>query len=357
MINSPILAGPSRPGAPALELRAAAPVSLRPILDGPSTVGTLIGSYPSALYLAFGTSVIGLLGRDAVHVPCGLWLAGELPRVQAPFVIGDGALRLGGVPVTAGRYVQTRVATLPAPVTSASGHFGPRTSASGHFDSRTSASGHFGREWAVIAAHSGRNCPLVPSDQQIDLATDRPSDLQGHLRAVADLEIAAQAGRGPLEPDEARQLLGRGSGLTPSGDDVVAGYLVACHAFGLAAEPLCEFVRAEAGARTTTLSASLLRHAAEGEAIPQVRAFVLALGGAGRAGDIERTLNALLAVGHTSGEALAAGILRAVTTADTAVETAVRAAAVPETAVRDATAPDTAAETDSAHLISTQAGR
>src|SRR5262249_58187285 len=73
--------------------------------------------------------------------------------------------------------------------------------------------------------------------------------------------------------------LGRGPGLTPQGDDVLAGYLAGAAAYGIAADDVRALVDSEAATRTTTLSAALLRHAAVGEAIPQVGGLLDALAG------------------------------------------------------------------------------
>ena len=58
-------------------------------------------------------------------------------------------------------------------------------------------------------------------------------------------------------------LLGRGPGLTPSGDDVLAGYLLGCRAFGIAGKGVRFAVLRSAPGATTTLSAALLRQAAD----------------------------------------------------------------------------------------------
>lgn len=60
------------------------------------------------------------------------------------------------------------------------------------------------------------------------------------------------------------ELAGRGEGLTPSGDDLLAGYvagLVLWHGRTADAEVIAEV----AATRTTALAATLLRHAARGE--------------------------------------------------------------------------------------------
>jgi hypothetical protein len=103
-------------------------------------------------------------------------------------------------------------------------------------------------------------------------------------------------------------LLGRGPGLTPSGDDVLAGYLVGAAAYDVPAEDVRRLVESQADRRTTTLSAALLRHAAAGETIPQVSALLDALAGSR---PLDRALADLHAVGHTSGAALASGVVAA----------------------------------------------
>ena len=104
-------------------------------------------------------------------------------------------------------------------------------------------------------------------------------------------------------------LLGRGQGLTPSGDDALAGILLVRHAVGRAA-PLAAAVRSRL-ATTTAVSAALLDAAAEGYAAREVVALV----DAALAGDdatVSRALPAVLAIGHTSGADLVAGIAGAV---------------------------------------------
>ena len=119
---------------------------------------------------------------------------------------------------------------------------------------------------------------------------------------------AAQATVDPADVTDPRQLLGRGAGLTPEGDDVLAGYLAGAAAYGIPADDMRTLVNGEAASRTTTLSAALLRHAAAGEAIPQVDGLLDALDGRH---PLDPALAELFAVGHTSGAALASGVVAA----------------------------------------------
>ena len=231
-------------------LRASVPAGVRDLLAGPSCPGTVLGHFPTALYIAVprGFGVIAVLSSTAVRVPCGVQLAVaelDLPG-EGEVVVGNGAIRVGPAEIGAGRTVSMQVARRPDPP---------------------------------------------------------PALVRQAQRSVDRIDV-----------DE--RLLGRGPGLTPSGDDVLAGYLVGAAAYGLPADDLRAFVHSQAHRRTTTLSAALLRHAALGEAIPQVAGLLDALGGRRR---LDRALAELLAVGHTSGAALASGVLAAADAACTRI--------------------------------------
>ena len=102
----------------------------------------------------------------------------------------------------------------------------------------------------------------------------------------------------------AARLVGRGGGLTPAGDDVLAGFLVAAHAYGFPAPGIRDL--ATSGARTTRLAAALLRYAARGESIPELTRFLVALGDGV---DVVAATDELLRIGHSSGTSLAMGAL------------------------------------------------
>ena len=91
-------------------------------------------------------------------------------------------------------------------------------------------------------------------------------------------------------------LAGWGPGLTPLGDDLLAGYIAGVHLRD-GDDPRPAAIAAQAGARTNALSATLLRLAAMG-AVPEPAHALLG------AADLEP----LLAFGATSGVALAVGL-------------------------------------------------
>lgn len=135
-------------------------------------------------------------------------------------------------------------------------------------------------------------------------------------RVPAGPSTSAHRPGDPLDvAGRAARLVGAGPGLTPSGDDVLCGLLLAGRAVGAGWLPeLAGHVAELAPTRTTGLSASLLAAAVEGYAVAQVATFarLAARGERGTAYDL--ALARLLDVGHTSGAALAVGVLAVVDT-------------------------------------------
>lgn len=113
-----------------------------------------------------------------------------------------------------------------------------------------------------------------------------------------------------VRPD---QLIGRGPGLTPEGDDVLAGALVTAYATD---DPRLARWRAEtraalAAQTTSAVSRGLLHHALDGYAIPELARLLTVLC---RGGDLAGPLARLRSVGHSSGDALLDGLTHTLTT-------------------------------------------
>jgi hypothetical protein len=132
-----------------------------------------------------------------------------------------------------------------------------------------------------------------------------PAADQGTPRSPGAGLVALLEGTDVVHIDAAAvaDLVGRGDGLTPLGDDVLCGWLAVHRAAGVATPAVDDAVR-RALPRTTTLSATLLECALAGEVADVAADYLRALGtphaSAARA--------ALAALGHTSGEGLAHGI-------------------------------------------------
>ncbi len=140
------------------------------------------------------------------------------------------------------------------------------------------------------------------------------SPLAGALWGAAPASVAQLAGaldgQDPAALDKAVAVLaGWGPGLTPSGDDFLAGLMLALWAReGEAARPLCAGIAAAAAPRTTRLSRAFLRAAAEGLADERWHALLHALA-AGPEAAIERAAQAVLAFGASSGLDMLTGFL------------------------------------------------
>ena len=127
------------------------------------------------------------------------------------------------------------------------------------------------------------------------------------------LEVVRGLTRTSYDVLDPMQLLGRGRGLTPEGDDVLAGALVAAHATGDARLGgwRSSVRQALAARRTTAVSRALLHHALDGYAVAEL-ADVLETLCSGR--DPGVALARLRGVGHSSGRALLDGALHVLTT-------------------------------------------
>jgi Protein of unknown function (DUF2877) len=117
---------------------------------------------------------------------------------------------------------------------------------------------------------------------------------------VASWISAAMAGKRVPLPPSIENLIGLGPGLTPSGDDFIGGMMVALHYLGFAetVAAIADAVLPIASRDTNTISAQLLRCAAVGQAASALFDVLEAI----LTGDsLEAGLDAINAIGHTSG--------------------------------------------------------
>jgi Protein of unknown function (DUF2877) len=271
----------------------AASTALRAVVGGQSRTrrsAKVIAVFPSALYLDLQDvpepRVVAVVASDAVRLPNSI-VVGAAMR-EAPFaavreldhaLVGDGSVEIAAL-----RRLKVRV-----------------------------------RRWwesspvlaSVSPARLAQNLvalgPVMHAESHLGLA--------GH---PGPLRLARYCGAGDLARavDAAERIVGLGPGLTPSGDDVLAGLLIALRLLGNAvdgghravwlADWISAAVTADAGTRTTALAATLLHCASRGQASAEVAALLRGLTG------LEPALPALrrlLAAGHTSGSDLAWGVL------------------------------------------------
>lgn len=116
------------------------------------------------------------------------------------------------------------------------------------------------------------------------------------------------AGQALPAPAEVIRLLGLGPGLTPSGDDLLGGALIALHALGNpgAADALRRTVEPACSERTSTISAAHLACAGQGEGHASLHALLAAVTDAQRQ---TVAFDGLDRIGHCSGWDAAAGVL------------------------------------------------
>jgi hypothetical protein len=242
----------------------------------------VLAAFTTALYLGLGRhdAVLPVLASDALLLPTGLRLAAPGTQVRWGVAVGDtvevggGRVRLPGLDVRAVR------------------------------------------QWRPARVPSTPGTPLrVPAPAVLDAVGDHTL-----IRQATEVTSLALAGT-PLGP-AVRALVGAGSGLTPSGDDTLCGVLLTLRRHGRP-EALARLAAAVTArdVATTSLSASLLRAAAQGYAVPQVVRLVTATATATEATATDPTapsgpdhdalaaaLPDVLAVGHTSGADLVAGV-------------------------------------------------
>ncbi len=243
-------------------------------LSGAPRGARVLATGPQAVYVDDDGVAVAVLARGAVAVPVGLRTQLDRLPETAHAVVGDGRIGLGHVVVEVTRLVTAEVPHLP----------------------RLAASGELLARW------------LRPgTDQRLDAVR-------------AELPAPALRLLGAGDPGAVDALLGLGSGLTPLGDDVLAGWLVARRAAGLPHDTVATAVAAAlpaASTRTTTLSATLLHRAAAGESVPQLRRLLVAAASGRAPARVRSLLHDLLSVGHTSGAGLATGAALAVPTGRT----------------------------------------
>ncbi len=243
----------------------AAPTTLTGLLSGPARTATVRGVFPTAVYLDTSEEVVALVSSDALRLPCALLLG--TPSSHRPFAavrwgdvatLGAGEVVVGDLRFLVRRWWRPTLAQSLPP----------------------------GPQLAARADALEGLLPLPPADLPADRQDWRPA-----------------------------ALVGLGPGLTPAGDDVLAAMLLTLSAVPGSTGAVDALARETAPllAGTTALSATLLRHATAGRGIPEVTSLVDALAGCG---DLACSTARLLAVGHSSGAALAHGVLAAARLAD-----------------------------------------
>jgi Protein of unknown function (DUF2877) len=262
---------------------AAASVLVRDLFIGPVRAAAVVAAGSAATYLDVEGRLLAVVGAGGVQLPCAV-VSGRSTVTSSltsrsesggrhhhdDLAVGAGAIHHDGRPIVAVcRWFDPKVRV---PI----------------IDSRAID------RFATLVGRRRQVDPMLPANAVERLAEDL---------AAGDAHGAVAA------------LLGRGTGLTPAGDDLLAGALAALRARGSpAADALGRAVRGMARAATSRLSAALLDAADAGAVVPEAAAVLRALAGFGPS-SLDAATGRLVALGHTSGWHLAAGLLVGVTQA------------------------------------------
>jgi hypothetical protein len=280
----------ARPARAATAVPAAASTGVAELLRGPVRPARVLMSVPAAVYVHIpndrGGDVVGVLTSDAARLPLGCVLfrpSNGRPLVGvpagAPAEVGGGRIVVGDLAVSAAAWWNPRP-KLPS--------LRPALLPEGVRQLRNALYGDG-------VPHSSFTLPGLPVGPGGPLAA-----LRGAVRR-ADLEAALRT---------ATRLIGLGPGLTPAGDDVMAGTIAGLVLLGHpSADRFAAGVYALAAGRTTELSRALLRHAACGRVSGEFAAVLYALVGEG---PLAPAVARLLATGATSGRAMTLGLCTAI---------------------------------------------
>ncbi len=265
--------------APSCEVLGAGSALTQAIVAGPWRQALVLARFPSGLYLAAGAhhEVLPVVTSDALMLPTAVRLSSAARELEWGVQPGDI--------VTVGRS-EIRLPALHVRVV---------------------------REWRPARV---RAVPELADPGLLSELADMLSGqlLSGPVRTSGLMDQATAVCRAARSGDDAevrrgtRRLLGAGPGLTPSGDDVLcAVLLVLCGAGDPTPIALLGSAVQDRWSATTSLSASLLGAARQGYAVPDVAALVECALRGDLAGARE-ALTSTLAIGHSSGQDLVAGL-------------------------------------------------
>ncbi len=298
----------------------AASLGVRGLIDGPRQPARVIAAFASAIYMELRAPgpeprVLALVGPAAVRLPNAVVLTPQTTRPAARDTTrytgrasAPSPNRLAGSP----RGNAAEAAWFASAQTGHDAFVGKRLVQAGRIRVPV-------RRWwdpspvlgPLSRARLEQGCVAL---EGICAASARRPGLEGH-QGPATLAASCAAGDLASAVETAESLIGLGPGLTPSGDDMLAGLLLALRLLGGAirggtravwlADWLSAAVTHDASDRTTSVSATLLHCAARGQAAAEVATVLRAFAGQEPAGP---AVARLLAAGHTSGADLAWGL-------------------------------------------------
>jgi hypothetical protein len=238
---------------------------------GPAREVTVLNAHRDLVVVDLEGAALAVLGARSIQLPFGVrTLMPELPPVEVGTVgrVQDGVVTVGDLRVLVTNIVDTTVPVLSA---------------------EDAAWGH-----------------------------EHLSELVGERVEGPEQELpgAGLKSLGDADPGAVSELLGVGPGLSPLGDDVLAGFLATAVAIRHRKLPdLRGEVALNAFERTSAVGATLLACAARGEAVPEFRSFISGVA-SHNADMVSQSLDLMLEVGGHSGAGFVIGALRAFASAD-----------------------------------------
>jgi hypothetical protein len=219
-----------------------------------------VASFRRAAYVQLGGSILAVTNGDVPAGPLHLRLT-ILPRLEVgdPVVATAAQLTIGTLTVPRSGLRWWQPPLVPGP---------------------------------ALAALARAGVDLLPEAARSALADDPAAAAVPDALARGDLPAAVDA------------LAGRGPGLTPAGDDTLAGILVVLAIVG---HDHTELERAATAARTHAISRAFLLWAARGQSVAPVHHLLTALADGDGAG-VERHRSSVAALGQTSGADVLLGL-------------------------------------------------
>jgi len=262
---------PTKVSSTSVRVPGVASTAIRGVITGPATGAAVLANAENAVWLRIGPEIIaitigGARRPNGIRLPegTGVELLEHIDE-ESTVLVGNGRIVIKELSVTAAKWWDPH----PRP-------------------------------------------PAVDIDELERRVENLPDGIPGLETGRLQSALAAMSAGGILH--SSRDLLGKGLGLTPEGDDLLNGALAATRVLGEAAgkerlvglisgvsTPLVEL----ADARTNACSAALIRLALRGQIVESAGDLLCALAGRG---DVAASHVGLIRLNRTSGPALAAGI-------------------------------------------------
>lgn len=267
------------------------------VLRQPSSSARVLAVFQHACDLVTGDGrVIAVVGPNIGDGPLNIVVSQErvlFPAVQphTPAQVGSGRVELGSLHI----------------LLDEAAVWDPRPNWAAVRERRSDAAAHLRTLRRLCRERSPESSFLTPLERMAPSPSHRTNVALVAQRAIAHLRKGWLADPASLR-EGARLLAGLGPGLTPGGDDFLAGLMLWAWVAHPHPQRFCRALVDAAAERTTTLSAAFLRAAGRGECSAAWHALLLALA-KGDDNALNAAATSVLSQGATSGADAVAGFL------------------------------------------------